>query len=162
MHLSLRRLVNFLKKHCAFVDCSYECQTDTELLTHIHDVHLKDMKPVLDLLPCCSENNENHEILSVYNEAISYKCRQGAPFASCSIDRRCLYNYASAISGSNVQSLICLCCARRFPYISTRVKNDISWQTLLSNSKDDSDILFLGMNAEETHELFSMYADNWT
>ena len=151
----------FPKKHCAFIDCTYGCDSDRDLLSHIHDAHFKSLQPVVDLLPLPDQNApvvDENAILSAYNEAISYKCRQGAPYASCSIDRRCLYNYASAISGSNIQSLICLCCARRFLHISTRASNPISWETLLSKSRDTSDVLFLGLNAEETHEIFSMYA----
>ena len=91
-------LVNFPKRHCAFIDCTYGCDSDKDLLVHIHHVHLKSLQPVLNLLLSPSQNAgvvDDNAILSAYNEAISYKCRQGAPYASCAIDRRCLYNYAA-------------------------------------------------------------------
>ncbi len=69
-------------------------------------------------LPRCYEGEERR--LSVYNEAIAEKLRQGAPLASYSIDRRCLRNYSEATSNNNIQAPICFLCACIYPYVSTQ------------------------------------------
>ena len=88
--------------------------------------------------------------------------RQGAPLASFSIDRRCLYNYTRALRDDGVESLICFSCARRFPFLADRRSNDISWEVVLglvsADGVDDEEqrTVFCKLGKETTKVFFGM------
>jgi hypothetical protein len=114
------------RKHCAFRGCAWEGKVDEELYQHIGTEHRGALYEAVQELPRCYEEKER--LLSVYNEAIAEKIRQGAPLASYSIDRRCLRNYSEATSNNNIQAPICFLCACIYPYVSTQKINAISWK----------------------------------
>ena len=67
---------------------------------------------------------KNYETLiaSVYNESIAMAIRKGALLAGYSIDRRCMQNYVRDLVKDDTCALICIVCARRFPYVSHKPK----------------------------------------
>ena len=78
------------------------------------------MKDVVECLPNLEEEAETNsrvKAFAAYNEAIAVAVRRGAPLASYAIDRRCIGNYVEALQEDSVESLICFCCARRFPHL---------------------------------------------
>ena len=99
-------------------------------------------------------------MLGSYNEAIAEVVRQGAPLASFSIDRRCLYNYTRALRDDAVESLICFSCARRFPFLADRRGNDISWEQICSVvsadgvSDEGQRPLFCKLSMDATESIF--------
>ena len=60
-------------------------------------------------------------IASAYNGRIAIAIRKGAPLASYSIDRRCVTNDVRDLVKDDTCALICLVCARRFPYVSQKM-----------------------------------------
>ena len=96
--------------------------------------HFSDVEPVLKYVPVpfADEMDDARPglvaVMSAYSEAIAIRVREGAPLASLAIDRRSLYNYCSALNDNTVYSLICWCCARRFPYVKSRRGNEIEWK----------------------------------
>ena len=96
---------------------------------HLMNMHKDDLRDVARYWNSPEhENTESVEnMLSVYNEAIAVKVRKGAPLASYAIDRRCIHAYTDAAKEGSIESLICLCCARRFPWMASRSKNTITW-----------------------------------
>ena len=137
-------------KHCAFMGCQWEGQREVELSRHLQNCHSADIAKVAELLPKIAAPEER--ILAAYNEAISTKVRRGAPLATYSIDRRCLYNYAQAMQDDNVETLICFRCARRFPYLGNGRANDIKWVKPLSEDAR----AFCGLSEEKTKEFFGL------
>ena len=101
-------------------------------------------------------------MLGSYNEAIAEVVRQGAPLASFSIDRRCLYNYTRALRDDAVESLMCFSCARRFPFLANRRSNDISWEVVLgrvsADGVDDVDqrTVFCNLGIETTKAIYGL------
>ena len=104
-------------KHCAFKGCNWHREwadykkhagVDRDLEQARVD-HLK--KEHGDLfqaaLPCVPEYQyEEDRLHAIYNDAIAHKVRQGAPLASYSIDRRCIYDYAMCMGDGDVQALV--------------------------------------------------------
>ena len=120
------------KKHCAFKNCTFQCEKDIVLINHLQNQHAEVFTEIFKLLPELSAPRKEMEFPhmlygSIYNEAIAIKIRRGAPLASLAIDRRALRNYTEALSNENVDSLICWCCARKFPYVARRKANVIVW-----------------------------------
>ena len=74
------------------------------------------------------------EILAAYNQGLSIVTQTGAPLASYAIDRRCLRNYYDAVTNDSVQALICFSCARRFPRLQKRMKNEVTWERVLTQT----------------------------
>ena len=106
------------KKHCGFAGCQWNGNTDDELIEHLvsWDLH-KDLWPsILSLVPH-SRKDAKIAVYSVYCEAIAVKMRKGAPLDTYSIDRRSLFNYVENLNNDQICSLVCFCCARRFPYV---------------------------------------------
>ena len=101
------------------------------------------------------EDENDASVQSVYHEAISIVTRQGAPLANASIDRRRLQQYASTLTDEATSALICLCCARTYPHISSKPSNDMLWNTLLSPGDDDKHYeTFLSMKPHTTQTIF--------
>ena len=100
--------------------------------------HRASLERVAKLLPRRHrKDDESIVYASVYNEGIATAVRRGAPLACLAIDRRCLYNYEMATHGDGVASLICWCCARRFPYVESRKVNEVRWKQLLRRDGDE-------------------------
>jgi hypothetical protein len=147
--LSTQAAVQLPAKHCAFLGCVETFECEEALLNHVHDVHYKSEgiaglhRPLLEgscknvhdnfketmkyiIIPVHDEVVDRPErlgVASIYNEAIGIKVRLGAPVATLAIDRRALYNYTQGLGDDKVASLICWCCARRYPYVEGR-KNE--------------------------------------
>ena len=62
-----------------------------------------------------------------YLEILQYRCRQGAPLANCSIDRRCLRQFRENISRCDMGAAICFACARRYPFMPNCRNSLITW-----------------------------------
>ena len=114
-------------------------------------------------LPLCF-SLEAH-LLSVYNEAIAVKTRQGAPVTSYSIQRRAVNNYMKTISTSSIQSPICLICACKFPYVSSRKENDINWRMPFeaTSVKDKRILRFMNQRRADVESMFGLetYLENY-
>lgn len=137
-------------KHCAFQGCQYHCNSDRELVRHLQHSHSPALNKVAKLIS--KHHSDEERMVGVYNEAISTVLRQGAPWATYSIDRRCLYNYVQAVGDNQIESLICFCCARRYPYMAARASierdnNEVTWITPLSEVGADT---FCNMSREDT------------
>ena len=78
-----------------------------DLHKHLIEKHATDLQPLAELLPV----QDDYQLLSVYNAAISVKCRAQAPIAGSSLDRIALEKFAAATAKDNVESLVCFCCA---------------------------------------------------
>ena len=115
--------VQLPKKHCAFKGCAWIGSSDEELYAHVAHDHGGVVDRVAKLLPACFSQEERRA--GAYNEAIATLVRRGAPTALYAIDRRCLYNYASACRGDAVEAPICFFCACVYPRLATRRRNDI-------------------------------------
>ena len=63
-----------------------------DLLAHLRVAHSEALESVASLL--LAFHTEEERLIGSYNEAIAEMIRQGAPLATYSIDRRCLYNYS--------------------------------------------------------------------
>ena len=63
--------------HCSFRGWSWCGQTDEERDLHIITMHKDDLLSIAMTLPLCFSTEAR--LLSVYNEAIAVKTRQGAP-----------------------------------------------------------------------------------
>ena len=70
-------------------------------------------------------------IASAHTESIAIAIRKGAPLASYSIDRRCMQNYVRDLVKDDTCALICIVCARRFPYVSHNNNMKINKMRLL-------------------------------
>ena len=76
---------------------------------------------------------------SVYNEGIAAALRRGAPLCSCCLDRRWLRQCTVDSTVDNTCALICLSCARRFPYVACRKANEIKWERMRQIDTGQSD-----------------------
>ena len=97
---------------------------------------------------------------AAYHEAISTVVRRGAPLATWSIDRRCLYSYTEAVSDDGVESLLCFSCARRFSHLKSRQVNEISMKRAVEEADDARSLpmRFFGMPCEQTRAIFGKEA----
>jgi hypothetical protein len=143
--------------------------------------HAEELDPVASLLPCFDtddvtptlrkrqknslvgrsrnavEEDRRFRFVEAYNEAIAVAIRRGAPLASYSISRRSLYNYTTSLNDEHVYTLACFCCARRFPYVSGRRRNEIKWVDAALGLQDTAGTQswrFLGMTQSITESLF--------
>ena len=152
-------------KHCAFRGCSESCADDEALVAHLREWHQEQLQPVASKLYLPEKDlaekwPDKMKYVSAYNEGISVAVRRGAPIASLSIDRRALYNYTEALNDATVASLICWCCARRFPYVEARRANEIEWtQPLQQNEKvAGSPWQFARMSMKDAERIFGLGA----
>lgn len=91
--------------------------------------------------------------MSAYCAGISCKAQSGAPLAAYSIDRRSMYNYETSLGNSDVCSLICLCCAKRYPFKSDACAAYMSWFTPF---RDSSRQTFMGLSREQVAGMFGL------
>ena len=139
-------------KHCAFKGCAWSGTTDAELVTHLSQKHVKALGPATALFHASHSSQER--CVAAYNAGITAKVRMGAPLACYAIDRRCMYNYVTQVNDATLDSLICFCCARRYPHISTLARNEIRW---VRPCADGATFLGLGRSEAESilgHETY--------
>ena len=104
------------------------------MVTHSRKQHKLAFQPSMDVLRPnvgTPATEEETLIASACNESIAIAIRKGAPLARYSIDRRCMTNYVRDLVGDDTCALICLACARRFPYVSQRRNMKIENMRLL-------------------------------
>ena len=95
--------------------------------------------------------------MSAYMEALSIKCREGAPLAKYAIDRRSLFNYTESLKDEDVYSLVCISCARRFPYVdSFGEKNQIKWSLACPRVRKEQKLSFLGLEHEHAKDFYGL------
>jgi len=147
-------------KHCAFKGCVRQGSTDEELQHHVVIGHHSAVHAAAQTLP--SAFNRDECMYAVYAESVAEKCREGAPIARYSIERRSLYNYAKALAGTNICEPICFVCACTYPYISHRVEekkySDIRWVKPLQASQKETGRIAscFGMNWSETYDILGL------
>ena len=120
--------------HCAFRGCAWTGSTTDELVRQLRKQHKLALQQRMDALRHkvgTKAAEEETLIASAYNESIAIAIRKGAPLASYSIDRRCMTDYVRDIAKDDTCALICLVCARRFPYVSQRRNMKIKKMRLL-------------------------------
>ena len=97
--------VQLPKKHCAFRGCGWSGSEEEERMAHLQRTHGYAVGLVAGLLPECYSREER--FAAAYSEAIATIVRKGAPTALYSIDRRCLFNYATACRKDQVEAPSC-------------------------------------------------------
>ena len=133
-------------KHCAFRGCLWTGRYQSELDRHLMQQHPTLLETLASSYPHTFTAEERAH--AAYNSALSVKAQESAPLASYAIDRRCIYEYVTSLGDEKVDSLICLICARRFPYVSAFHKNEINWSTPLQDGST-----FLGLDATSLEDL---------
>ena len=157
-------------KHCAFKSCPWELSWDAtanagtergrekKLVEHILETHYASIHPVAQNLPHCFSLSDR--VAAAYNEAIGHKVRSGAPLASYAIDRRSLRKASEAMSGDNVEALICFFCACIYPHRAGAINQRIEWR---KPRRADSPELFFryGVDYAESHLSIDAYLKNY-
>ncbi|CAE7555755.1 pfh1 [Symbiodinium sp. CCMP2592] len=136
---------------CAFSGCLWTARTGTEddLLQHLHEQHGPDLDPLANLL---WNGHDEHDLLSIYNAALSVKCRSAAPLAGSSLDRIALEKFAEATAEDHVESLICFSCACSYTRIAeTEARGDIQWHRPLEQTNK-----FLGQPVKVIEQLLGL------
>jgi len=152
--------------HCAFSGCSWGWTggADDERMLHLATAHRDELDKVARLLPMREDTAEDRmeRMMAAYNEAIATVARGGAPLASYAIDRRSIYAYTDASTNGTIETLICWCCARRWPWMQARAINEISWSAPFA-THDTTTVsqvpwTFYGMRPKATKDMFSLDA----
>ena len=133
-------------KHSAFRGCSWKGKHQSELLLHLSQSHKHTLQAAADAYHCSYTLEDR--MYAAYNAALTVKVQKSAPLATYSIDRRCMYQYVTKLGNDQVDSLICFCCARRFPYVKDFLRNEINWRTPLQQPST-----FMGMSAAATETI---------
>ena len=137
---------------CAFSGCVWTARKGTEddLLQHLHEQHGSDLDPLAALLG--NGHHDQRDFLSVYNAALSVKCRAAAPLAGSSLDRVALEKFAEATAEDHVESLICFSCACTYTRIAeTEDRGDIQWHRPLEQTNK-----FLGQPVKAIEQLLGL------
>ncbi|CAK0866693.1 unnamed protein product [Prorocentrum cordatum] len=149
------------KKHCAFDGCPWQGAAEAECRAHAVGNHAAVLAPVAAAPACTSTEDATQKDIkywSVYNEAIAWKIRKGAPLAALAIDRPCLDDYARGLGEDAVSSLIFMVCARKFPFVEGQKGDAIQWQKVLFNGGDffglPSDFVRIHMSVDACVERF--------
>ena len=149
--------------HCSFKGCCWTGQKQEARDTHILKDHKETLKPLADTLPLCF--SEDTRLTSVYNQLIALKVRSGAPISSFAIERRAVDSYMRAIECSAIEAPMCFICACKFPYVSSRTKNEINWRKpFMQVSEKDSRIkTFMTWQYDEVQYMFGLdeYLENY-
>ena len=141
--------VELPQKHCAFKGCAWRGSTAEHQIGHLREVHQQHLGTVTTLMH--RSHADEDKLAGAYNAAISRKVQQGAPLACYAIDRRSVRNYVANLDDSNVEALICFCCARRFSYVESIGSNQINWVT---PCQDPS--LFFGMSHRDSEKILGL------
>ena len=141
--------VELPQKHCAFKGCCWQGNTKEHQAEHLSKVHHTALDAVSRVMH--PSHSRDEKIEGAYNAAISYKVQQGAPLACYSIDRRSVSNYVSNLDDDSVEALVCFCCARRFPHVSSISRNEISW---VAPCEEPSQ--FCGLSYSQADDIFGL------
>ena len=97
-------------------------------------------------------------------ELLQRKREKGAPVACYAIQRRAVNAYMDTISNSEIQSPICFVCACKFPYVSAREVNDITWVKPFTTVSDEDKRIkhFLQKEHPDVEHMFGLqtYLEN--
>ena len=129
---------------CAFRDCPWEAAAGTEadLEEHLERQHVEELEPIKEHL---LHGDGPRALLSIYNQAVSCRCRRQAPVAGASLDRTALRGYANAMARDRVQTLACFSCGGLHPYVEEVAdKGDIQWRQPLRRAEPGDRLTFLG------------------
>ena len=83
--------------HCSFRGCAWCGTSDDKRDAHIVAAHIEELLPIADTLPKCF--SKEARALSVYNQTIATKTRQGAPVSCYAVQRRAVNAYMDTITG---------------------------------------------------------------
>eukprot|EP00435_Cladocopium_sp_Y103_P055193 s336_g18.t1 len=133
--------------HCAFRGCGHECATESALAAHIVDHHGDALRSLS--LHWSAQVPAPKATFEAYQAALTWHCRQLAPIANCSIDRRCLRRLRMNLLGKQVGAAICFVCARRFPFLQGYPNQQITRQQAF----DQQTGFFFGQSAESLEQL---------
>jgi len=118
--------------------------------------HLADLQPIVHKM---LRRDAPDALLSAYNAGISHKCRQQAPVACASLDRKALLSFAEAQAGDKVEALVCWSCGCSHAYVQEiAAKGNIQWRRPLEsppNAATDKSY-FLGRPTNEVEDLFGL------
>ena len=130
--------------------------SEDALRAHLEAEHASDLGPIAAHMV---RGNAPDAFLSIYNEGIASRCRDQAPLAGCSIDRKALHTFVDACSKDNVEALVCFSCAciyTRVKELAIKEKSDIEWVQPLQRDPDSGDLHFLGRPVDDMVELLSL------
>ena len=159
------------RKHCAFKGCREHFENDDALVDHSQNSaeHMQWLGPAAKFLALPASDAkkcftgaagvDRLRVASVYNEGLAVAVRRGAPLAALAIDRRCLFNYTAALDETKVSTLICWCCARKYPFVQGRRGNEIAWTKPLQGPQNDGPLdvsRFAGFSREQTEAHFGL------
>ena len=99
--------------HCAFRGCAFTCSQVDALVQHVSTKHDEALRPLASPI---SASLSPAKIYSAYLHLLAERCRQMAPVANASIDRRCLRQFRASICQRPIGAALCFVCARRFPF----------------------------------------------
>ena len=140
---------------CAFKGCSWQlaCGCEADLGRHLLE-HEGDLEPIRSHL---ARPNDPAAYLSIYNRAVSEKCRKGAPLAGPSLDRTALLKFNEAIAEDRAQALCCFSCGGVHPYVAeVAEQGDIQWCQPLLRSSLDGPWTFMGQTLQKAVELIGL------
>ena len=145
---------------CAFQGCTWTSFDggEDELAAHLDELHGADLQPIAEHMV---RGGAQDALLSIYNAAISSKCRRAAPLAGASIDRTALRSFNQALAGEKVQELICWSCGCCHPYVEeVGDQGPIQWHKPLACTpkNEDNAFQFLGQPLDKIKELLGMDA----
>ncbi|CAJ1354797.1 unnamed protein product, partial [Effrenium voratum] len=145
---------------CAFVDCDWAVAegTEADLQLHLAEAHSCDLMAGARLL---LRPGDPSQLMSIYNEALARRCRQGAPLAGCSLDRTALRSFAAAVEGDKVEALICASCACIYSRVAElEEQNEIQWRRILSRcgGEEEGEWRLFGQPAPRVVEMLGLNA----
>ncbi|CAJ1385582.1 unnamed protein product [Effrenium voratum] len=145
---------------CAFVDCDWAVAegTEADLQLHLAEAHSCDLMAGARLL---LRPGDPSQLMSIYNEALARRCRQGAPLAGCSLDRTALRSFAAAVEGDKVEALICVSCACIYSRVAElEEQNEIQWRRILSRcgGEEEGEWRLFGQPAPRVVEILGLNA----
>ena len=145
-------------KHCAFKGCCFSAEDNEALSAHLWEAHAHDLEEPANLLTSSMYGSDvkgdSLARMSVYQEAIAMVCRGNAPLACNAIDRRSLREYDKLFEFDNAESLVCWCCARKYPYVKGQKHNLIEWVRPLAQQEHSGHVLFHGRPLHQAQRLF--------
>ncbi|CAK9046729.1 ATP-dependent DNA helicase, partial [Durusdinium trenchii] len=118
---------------CAFEGCKWASEQggEDDLEAHLWAEHLADLQPIVRKM---LRRDAPDALLSAYNAGISHKCRQQAPVACASLDRKALLSFAEAQAGDKVEALVCWSCGCSHAYVQEiAAKGNIQWRRPLES-----------------------------
>ena len=136
---------------------------DSDLSAHLQAEHAEDLAPIA---ACMLRGNAPDAFLSIYNEAVAMKCRDQAPIAGPSLDRKAMKSFNEACEGHKVEALVCFVCACTYTYveeIAGEGEGDIEWVHPFKPGPDEEKLLFLDRPIDETGDLLNLktYLDRY-